>query len=121
MVDIWSLGVVVLQYGYSLPRPSQEPKGKPWCRDIVRKAKEEEGEGDALIDLILTKMLRMDYGHRGSASDCLEEFYRLGFHEIPTVQIEHTTPTGETANQDDVTILCYSTEQVETPQWFDSI
>ena len=103
MVDIWSLGVVVLQYGYGLPWPSQEPKGEPWCRDIVRKAKEEEGEGDALIDLISTKMLRMDYRHRGSASDCLKEFYRLGFHEIQTVDIGLTTLTGKTAGRDGVT------------------
>ncbi|MCJ1467473.1 hypothetical protein MMC07_006098 [Pseudocyphellaria aurata] len=103
IVDIWSLGVVVLQYRYGLPRPSQEPPmGMPWCRDIVRKVEEEDGEGDALIGLISTKMLRLDYRHRGSASDCLEECYRLGFHEIPTAQIEHTTPTGETANQYDV-------------------
>ncbi len=103
MVDIWSLGVVVLQYGYGLPWPSQKSKGKPWCRDIVQKAKEEEGEGDALIDLISTKMLRMDYRHRRSASDCLKEVYRLGFHEIQTVDIGRTTPTGKTAGRDGVT------------------
>ena len=103
MVDIWSLGVVVLQYGYGLPWPSQEPKGEPWCRDIVRKAKDMEGEGDTLMDLISTKMLRMDYRHRGSASDCLGEVYRLGFHEVPTVDIGHTTPTGKTAARDGVT------------------
>ena len=103
MVDIWSLGVVVLQYGYGLPWPSQEPKGEPWCRDIVRKAKDREGEGDTLMDLISIKMLRMDYRHRGSASDCLGEVYRLGFHEVPTVDIGRTTPTGKTAGQDDIT------------------
>ena len=81
------------------PQPTQERKGKPWCRDIVQKAEEGEGEGDTLMDLISTKMLRIDYRYRGSASDCLGEVYRLGFHEIPTVDIGRTTPTGKTAGQ----------------------
>ena len=103
MVDIWSMGVVVLQYGYGLPEPSLERKGKLWCQDLVRFAEDMEGEGDTLVDLISTKMLRMDYRHRQSASDCLEEFCRLGFHETPTVDVGCTTPTGNMAGQDQVT------------------
>lgn len=61
-----------------------------------------EGEGDALIDLISTKMLRMNYQHRQSASNCLEEVYRLGFHAIQSVEIRRTTPTGKTTGQDGV-------------------
>ena len=102
MVDIWSLGVVVLQFGYGLPAPSRKPKGSQWCRDIVKAAKDGE-DGDTLIDLLSTKMLRMDYRHRRSASDCLGEVYRLGFHEIQTVDIGRTTPTGKTAGRDGVT------------------
>ena len=102
-VDIWSLGVVMLEYAYGLPMTNQERNGKLWCRDIVRKAKGEEGEGDALIDLISTKMLRIDYRYRQSASDCLEEFYRLGFYETRTVDVGCTTPTGKMAGQDHVT------------------
>ena len=56
-----------------------------------------------MIDFILVKMLRIDYRDRGSTSDCLGEVYRLGFHEILTVDIGRTTPTGKTASQDDVT------------------
>ena len=93
----------MLEYAYGLPQPTRERKGKLWCQDIVQKAEEGEGEGDTLMDLISTKMLRIDYRHRGSACDCLGEVYRLGFHKIPTVQIGHTTPTGKTAGQDDVT------------------
>ena len=103
MVDIWSMGVVVLQYGYGLPRPSRVRKGKLWCQDLVQFAEDMEGEGDALIDLVSTKMLRMDYRHRQSASDCLDEFYRLGFHETRTVDVGCTTPTEKTAGQDHVT------------------
>ncbi|KAL9124034.1 MAG: hypothetical protein Q9217_006594 [Psora testacea] len=103
MVDIWSLGVVVLQYGYGLPRPSRKRKGMLWCRDIVKASEDIEGEGDALIDLISTKMLRMDYRDRQSASDCLGEVYRLGFHEIQTVEVGCTTPTRNTTGRDGVT------------------
>ena len=98
-VDIWSLGVVVLEYAYGLPQPTHKRKGKPWCRDIVGKAEEGEGEGDALMDLISTKMLKMNDRHRGSASDCLGEVYRLGFHEVPTVDPGRTTPTGKTDSE----------------------
>ena len=103
MVDIWSLGVVVLQYGYGLPRPSRKRKGKPWCRDIVKAAEDTEGEGDVLIDLISTKMLRMDYRNRHSASDCLEESYRLGFDTIQNVEVGRTTPTEITTGQHGIT------------------
>lgn len=102
MVDIWSLGVVVLQYGYGLPRPSRKRKGKPWCQDIIKAAKDTEGEGDALIDLISTKMLRMNYQDRQSAMNCLVEVYRLGFYAIQTVEVGRTTPTGNKADQDGV-------------------
>ena len=102
-VDIWSLGVITLKYGYKLPLPSQKRKGIPWCRDITQKAEEGEGEGDTLMDLISTKMLRMDHRHRGSASECLEEVYRLGFHKIQNVDIGRTTLTGKTAVRGGVT------------------
>ena len=101
MVDIWSLGVVVLKYGYGLPRPSRKRKGKSWCQDIVKAAKDIEEH--ALIDLISNEMLQMDYRHRQSASDSLAEFYSLGFHTIPPVETVHATPTGKTTGQDGVT------------------
>ncbi|KAI9703370.1 MAG: hypothetical protein M1836_007938 [Candelina mexicana] len=103
MVDIWSLGVVVLEYGYGLPKPSRKRKGKPWCQDIVNSAEDMEGEGDNLIDFISLKMLRIDYRHRQSASDCLGELHRLGFHAIQTLEIGCTTPTAQTPVQDCIT------------------
>lgn len=101
MVDIWSLGVVVLQYGYGLPRSSRKRKGKSWCLDIVKFVKDMEGEGDTLIDLI-SMMLKMDYRDRQSASDCLGEVYRLGFHAIHT-EVGRKTPTRNTTGQTGVT------------------
>lgn len=103
MVDIWSLGVVVFQYMYGLPKPTHLNEGEPWCRDIVTAAEEWKGDGDTLIDLISTKMLKMDYRRRQSASDCLEEVHRLGFHAIHNVEIGRTTPTRMTTGQDGVT------------------
>ncbi|KAL8869031.1 MAG: hypothetical protein Q9174_004578 [Haloplaca sp. 1 TL-2023] len=101
MVDIWSLGVVVLKYGYGLPKPSQKRKGRLWCHDISKAAKDIEEH--ALIDLISNKMLQMDDRHRQSASDSLAEFYRLGFHTIPPVEIVYTTPTVTKTGRDGVT------------------
>lgn len=95
--------MIVLQYGYGLPWPNQKFKGKSWCRDIIKKVREGEREGDILMDLISIKMLRMDYRHRGSTSDCLREVYRLGFHEIQIVDIGFTTSTGKTVGRDGVT------------------
>ena len=54
------------------------------------------------MDLISTQMLRIDYRHRGSASDCFGEVYRLGFHEILTVD-RRTTPTVKSTRQHDIT------------------
>lgn len=55
------------------------------------------------MNLISTQMLRIDYRHCGSASDCLGEVYRLGFYEILTVDIGRTTPTGKSTRQHDIT------------------
>ena len=55
-----------------------------------------------MIDLISIKMLRIDYRHRESASDCLREVYRLGFHEIQTIDIGRITLTEKTTGRDGV-------------------
>jgi len=101
-VDIWSLGVIVLQYAYCLPKPTQKRKGSQWCRDIVKAANDGE-DSDTLIDLISTKMLTMNYQDRLSASDCLEQAYLLGFHNVHTFETGYATPTGKSTRQHDIT------------------
>lgn len=64
VIDIWSLEVIVLQYRYSLSQSSQKLKGMLWCQDIVQKAEKTEEKENTLIDLISTKMLRMNYQYR---------------------------------------------------------
>ncbi|KAI4122902.1 MAG: hypothetical protein LQ341_007256 [Variospora aurantia] len=99
LVDIWSLGVIVVHYGYGLPKPSHKRKGMPWCQDLSQFAEDREGEGDALMDLISTKMLRMRYEQRQSARHCLGEVRRLGFHVIQPFDEGRTTPPRKTSTQ----------------------
>ena len=102
MIDIWSLGVIVFEYIFELPEPTQGHRGTSWCRDIV-KAAEDERNGDTLIELLLTMMLRMNPEERYSATECLAEVCRLGFDEDHTVDNGWTTPTMKTAGQDPLT------------------
>ncbi|KAL8974169.1 MAG: hypothetical protein Q9197_001590 [Variospora fuerteventurae] len=71
----------------------------PWCQDLYHFAEDREGEGDALMDLISTKMLRKSYEHRQSARDCLGEVRRLGFHVTQPFDIGRTTSPRDTAAQ----------------------
>ncbi|KAH8747276.1 kinase-like domain-containing protein [Diaporthe sp. PMI_573] len=72
-VDIWSLGVVILRFAYSLPHPGSG-FGKRWCRKIVEEASSWDSEG--LID-ILQRMLVIEAEARYSAAACLRETSRL--------------------------------------------
>jgi serine/threonine-protein kinase Chk2 len=65
-VDIWSLGVVILQFGYGLPSPGYE--GMRWCVEIAEEAS--RWESDGLID-ILQGMLVIEANARDSAATCL--------------------------------------------------
>ncbi len=92
----------MLQYVYGLPKPTRKRKGSQWCRDIVKAVKDEEDD-DTLIDIISTKMLTMNYQNRLSASDCLKQAYRLGFHNVHTFKTRYATPTGKSTRQHDIT------------------
>ncbi|GAP92494.1 putative protein kinase [Rosellinia necatrix] len=84
-VDIWSLGVVVLRYAYSLPYPGSG-FGMEWCEKIVEEAGSWDSEG--LIN-ILQRMLVIDAKARPSAADCLCEASRL----VISSQDRSATPT----------------------------
>ncbi|AEO71089.1 uncharacterized protein THITE_2123114 [Thermothielavioides terrestris NRRL 8126] len=66
-VDIWSLGVVILQLEYGLPAPGYGST-MAWCASIVKEAR--TWESDGLID-ILQRMLILEPNERATAKACL--------------------------------------------------
>ena len=87
-VDLWSLGVIVLEYAYELPESiglrgkhsislsTMAKSGLVWCQSIVDSAS--DWESDALVDLLTTGMLRMKPDKRLSADACLTKGHDLG-------------------------------------------
>ena len=65
-VDIWSLGVTILEFAYALPSSGRK-RGTEWCEEIVKQAGRWRSEG--LIDL-LQRMLVIDSEERLSAASC---------------------------------------------------
>lgn len=108
-VDIWSLAVIVLEYGYGLPTPTRERKGIRWCQDICDAANDCEGEGDALIDFLSTDMLKMKNQDRLSTSDCLKKADRLGFLNMEIIEDKSMTSKGITVPQE------YFTDHTNSP------
>lgn len=72
-VDIWSLGVVILNLAYGLPYPGFGI-GLEWCKKVVQEAN--DWESDGLIDVV-QRMLVIDATARTSAADCHQEASRL--------------------------------------------
>lgn len=96
-VDLWSLGVVILEYTYGLPESADD--GRHWCQKMVY-------EMDSLIYdqlhqlrflHLLSKMLQMKYPNRSSAGDCLEKARGLDFEclKFSESDSESTTSTEE--------------------------
>jgi serine/threonine protein kinase len=66
-VDIWSLGVVILQFGYCLPSPGYGSE-MSWCVEITEETN--RWELDGLLE-ILQRMLMLEANARDSAATCL--------------------------------------------------
>ena len=91
-VDLWSLGVIILQYVYGLPKEPRQRRGQhnillstgqewgvAWCRGVVDHAN--SWSSDHLIDLLTTGMLRITPKERLSASACLTKGYQVGLFD----------------------------------------
>lgn len=77
LVDIWSTGVIMLQFMYGCPpRPptdgvTSSAWNKYWSKILVHAVKEWDPENDKVVD-ILTHMMRITPEERLSADRCLE-------------------------------------------------
>lgn len=74
-VDIWSLGVIILQYIYSGLPSVKLYKEKTWCQRIVNVAN--NWESDSLIDFLTSSMLVMEPQGRKSAWHCYQRFVEI--------------------------------------------
>jgi serine/threonine protein kinase len=100
-MDIWPLGVIMLQYLYSLPRtPSKKRRQNDidwilsYCRCLVDHVSHLLGErSDDLLSLVATGMLRVEAEERSSASACLAQGYELGLFREYTTESALATPT----------------------------
>jgi len=99
-VDLWSLGVIILQYVYGLPTaPTSvlEEWGLAWCHRVVDQAN--GWDSDDLIDLLITGMLRIKPEERLSADACLMKGCDLGLFDGHPLDSGIATPTRQTALQ----------------------
>ena len=107
LVDLWSLGVIILQYMYGLPRIPGQMRGQhrnspsrlrecglACCRRVVDYAN--DWKSDDLIDLLTTGMLRMRAEERLSANACLTKGCDLGLFHGHSLDLESATPTRQT-------------------------
>lgn len=100
-VDLWSLGVIILQYMYGLPEAPRQRRGQhkdllvqgwgvAWCRRVVDHAN--DWDPDDLIDLLTTGMLRIIPEERLSASACLTKGCDVGLFDSHSVDSGSATP-----------------------------
>ena len=109
-VDLWSIGVIILQYMYGLPRAPRQRRrqhknspamlekwGLAWCHRVVDHAN--DWDSDDLIDLLTTGMLRMRLEERLSAGACFTKGCDLGLLDGHSLGSGSVTPTQQTALQ----------------------
>lgn len=110
-VDLWSLGVIILQYMYGLPRAPRQRRGQhknppaileewglAWCRRIIDYAN--DWDSDKLMDLLTSGMLRMTPEERLSASACWTKGCDLGLFDGQSLNSGSATPRQTTAQGD---------------------
>jgi serine/threonine protein kinase len=89
-VDVWSLGVIVFQYGYGLPDFEDPFDPGNWYQQLRHEVL--DWDSDDLIDLISSCMLNMRANERCTASECLEKGTKLWDGVIQS-EINYGTPT----------------------------
>lgn len=89
-VDIWSLGVVGLQLGYSLPKQLRRWDAQDWTDKVHRHARNQSGR----FATILQKMLLLSPSARPSAEKCLVDISALQevMHHQP-IEVSKATDT----------------------------
>lgn len=91
-VDLWSAGVIVLQYAYGLPEMSN---WRNWCQNIVNHAQDLDEASDPLLKILQTGMLKMEAKTRLSAHECLERV-KTDLFSNDNLDIGGTTRAEET-------------------------
>lgn len=107
LVDLWSLGVMVLRYSHGLPQTVNETRGNfrnersvategglPWCNRIVGHA--EQLESNELTELLTVGMLHINPAERLCAGCCLTKGSAIGLFGRLSSGSEGATTTRQT-------------------------
>ena len=108
-VDVWSLGVIVLEYVYGFPVRDQrkrkkglaalKERGLAWCGRLVEMV--EDWGSDPLVNLLSHGMLQMEASKRLSASACLIQGFKLELFNKSSIGWGESTPTKSERSEED--------------------